>query len=475
MPLLAAFNPNAEKRVTWLELFFDLIFALALAMSAKPLEHIGDFSKGSYLALGEFVLIFIFLIMFWYKHMVLMNRFDHSSFLFIIITLFIGFLVVAFTEFLRIWKIQPQLGSFLATITIFLAYICISGLYFLSSLNKAAEKSGERTWARVSSKHMLFESIAFLLALLVTPNLRPYWFIVVFLYFNRGPFETYFNPQKKSTLHPALVNKPPENASHKSERIGLFALLIYGLILILAATPLLNISSAESVEGILDPLLIFGTIFLFIAVIWFIHFKQIELTRPKTRQYTVITFVHLGLLVVSVHFVRIMLEHPSDFTASVFSFVTGLLFTIMAVSYWNVKTMAGLPPTDKMLNAFKQWAYILYTSAGAFFASIIFGSPVREIIWKAVFGFILIVMFFDRRLYLYYTQSQAAKKVIKFMDNQTSLGLTFIVLGIITFFVLTALMGKAIGSAWTIIWLAPIIIGIFIFLNHWLHTRIKPN
>ena len=36
-----------RKKVSWLELFFDLIFALALAMSAKPLEHISDFSWAS--------------------------------------------------------------------------------------------------------------------------------------------------------------------------------------------------------------------------------------------------------------------------------------------------------------------------------------------------------------------------------------------------------------------------------------------
>ena len=81
MSKVAARPDLYKKKVTWLELFFDLIFALALAMSAKPLEHISDFSWTSFLGLAEFLLIFFFLIMFWYRHMVLMNRFDHTSFL----------------------------------------------------------------------------------------------------------------------------------------------------------------------------------------------------------------------------------------------------------------------------------------------------------------------------------------------------------------------------------------------------------
>jgi len=263
MPFAPPVNPNAPKKVTWLELFFDIIFALGLAMAAKSLEHVSDMSSSSFLALGEFVLIFIFLIMFWYRHMLLINRFAYSSFLLSLMTLFIGFLVIGFTQFIRMWRIEAGLGSFLATITIFLGMLSLAGLYFLASVKIREGGTNEKVWARAVAKHATLESFAYLGALLVTPGIRPFWFIVVFLYFNRYPFEVYINPKKVSTLPPALTTLPPENVPHKGERLGLFSLLVYGLVIILAATPLLEIASFSSVDDILNPVLTFGQIFFF--------------------------------------------------------------------------------------------------------------------------------------------------------------------------------------------------------------------
>ena len=131
----AAENPSLDvKKVTWLELFFDVIFALALAMSAKPLEGMGESSTNIFSAFAQFILVYLFLIIFWYKHMVLINRFKRSSFLSEVITLFVGFLVIIFTQFIRIWTVNAKLGSYLATIAIFLIAISIAFLYFLFSL-----------------------------------------------------------------------------------------------------------------------------------------------------------------------------------------------------------------------------------------------------------------------------------------------------------------------------------------------------
>lgn len=476
MPVLPPSNP-LQKKVTWLELFFDLIFALALAMSAKPLEHVTDFSGASWLAIGEFTLLFIFLMMFWYRHMVLVNRFEHSSFLFTLLTLLIGFFVIAFTQFIRIWKIDAVLGGFLATITLFLLMLSLAGLYFISSLRigTGGEAAGEKTWARAHAKHMLFEAAAYLLGILFVPWMRPYWFIIVWLYFNRYPFETWLNPKKQSTLDPALINVPPIKAPHMAERIGLFALLVYGLVMVLAATPILNLETINSVEGVLSPIVNFGTVFFFIMIIWYLHYRMVEIAQPKTNQFTVMTFVILGLLVATTHFIRIMLEFPSDFVGTMFAIFSGLMISVIAVSYWNVKTMAGVPPTDQLQVAFRQWAMILYAAAGGFFASTLFQTPVREIIWKVITLIIFLVLLFDRRLTLYYSKSMDAKKFKKFLDNQTVTGITLVVLGIIVFFVVTAMMQKSIASWWLVAWIVPLFVGIVVLLNHWLHTRIRPN
>ena len=54
-PSKAAARPDVYvKKVTWLELFFDVLFALALAMSAKPLESITGFSGDTFCKVLEF-------------------------------------------------------------------------------------------------------------------------------------------------------------------------------------------------------------------------------------------------------------------------------------------------------------------------------------------------------------------------------------------------------------------------------------
>jgi len=472
MPVLPPTNPNIKK-VTWLELFFDLIFALALAMASKPLEHVSDFSGSSFLSLGQFILVFMFLIMFWYRHMVLVNRFEHSSFFFAVLTLFIGFLIIAFTQFLTIWRLQPDLGSFLATLTISLATISVAALYYLSSFGIGSELASEKTWAKISARHMLWEALGYLAALIITPGLRPYAFIIVFLYFHRYPFETYINPKKVSTLHPALVNLPPEKADHKTERIGLFALLVYGLVIVLAATPLLQINS-RSVAGILDPILNFGMVFFFISIIWYLQYRLIEIAKPKFNQFTVLTFIGLGLLVATTQFIRLMLEQPSNIGSILFAVSAGLLITTIAISFWNVKLMGGIA-TDTTLAAFTQWSYLLFAVATAFFVSTFFQSPVRETIWKFAIIPLVIVLLFDRRLNLYYSKSQDAKKIIRFFDNQTVAGITFLIIGGITFFIVNVLLRKSIASLWIMTWFVPAVVGLFILLNHWMHTRIKKN
>jgi len=473
-PSKMAAQPNIyKKKVTWLELFFDLIFALALDMSAQPLEHIRDFSWTALKELALFVFIFVFLIMFWYRHMVLMNRFDHTSFLTTLITMFIGFTVIAFTQFIRIWRIDAASGSFLATIAMSLSVFSIAVLYFIFSKRIVHGGENEKKWAAASAKHMFLESLFYFIVLVLTPALRPFGLMIVFIYFNRYPFETYINPKKKTTLPPELVNLPPEQAAHKTERIGLFSLLIFGLVIILASGPMLEIDHFSSIDEILGPMITFGKILLLISIIWYIYYRLFEVAEPKGNQFTVITFISLALLVATTNFIRIMLANPSDFAEIIFSISAGLLFTSIAIAFWNVKMMMGQNLNENILVAFKQWAFMLYAAAAAFFVSTLFSSAVRERIWEGILIVIFIIVLIDRRLRVSYYMGTRETKITKFLDNQTATGFTVIVLGLIIFFVITALLSKPIASPWALVWAVPILIGLFVLLNHWLHTRIK--
>ena len=68
-PVLAGQSP--DRKVTWLELFFDLVFAAAVAQVASPLR--ADYSLEG---LGRFALLFIMIWWAWTGHAVFSTRFD---------------------------------------------------------------------------------------------------------------------------------------------------------------------------------------------------------------------------------------------------------------------------------------------------------------------------------------------------------------------------------------------------------------
>ncbi|MBR9691734.1 hypothetical protein GOV06_03015 [Candidatus Woesearchaeota archaeon] len=472
----AAANPSLDvKKVTWLELFFDLIFALALAMSAKPLESIGEGTAKPWLAFAQFILIFVFLIIFWYRHMALINRFKRSSFLTEVVTLFIGFLVIVFTQFIRIWGANPSIGSYLATITIFLISLSTACLYFMFSFRFMDGGENEKKWARASAKNMTWESVGYFTALIATPAIRPFWFVAVFIYFNRYAFLTWINPKAKPNLPPELQNVPPENVPHKTERLGLFSLLVYGLIIALAASPLMEID-VSSAEGILDPISTFGQLLFFIGIIWYIHYRLYDVSQPKGHQFTTMNFITLALLVADTQFIRILLTKPSTFISITFAVCTGLLLSLLGTIYFNIERMTGIPPSEDIKVALKRWAYLLYIFATAFFASIVFYKQpqIMTLIWRTVLGVTFIGLLIDRGLSSSFYMGSRLMKNRKYLDSQTLSGFSLIVIGLITFFVITVLLSKPLASLWIIIWIAPIVIGFFLLLNHWLFKRIKP-
>jgi hypothetical protein len=391
-----------------------------------------------------------------------------------VITLFIGFLVIVFTQFIRIWTVNAAVGSYLATIAIFLISLSTACLYFLSGLKITDGGENEKKWARASAKHMLFESLGYLTALIATPAIRPIWFIAVFIYFNRYPFMMWINPKAKPSLPPELQNIPIENVPHKSERMGLFSLLVYGLIISLAAAPLMDID-LSSADGILSPIMFFGKLIFFIGIIWYIHYRLYELAQPKGNQFTTMTFVTLALLVASTQFLRIFLVNPANFTAILFTVSAALLLAMLGTIYWNIPTMTGIAPSDPLKNAFRRWAYFLYSFSTVFFISIFFTQAIRNLIWQGVLIIIFIGLLVDRGLNVNFYMGSRALKTRKYLDFQTSSGLSIIVIGIIIFFVTTVLLGKELASWWILVWVIPVAIGFFMILNHWLFKRIRAN
>ena len=73
---LKYFDPH--RRATWLELFFDLIFVVALSDASEMLNetHDGHIAPDQFL---HFVLVFLPLWWIWAGHTIYANRFDTDS------------------------------------------------------------------------------------------------------------------------------------------------------------------------------------------------------------------------------------------------------------------------------------------------------------------------------------------------------------------------------------------------------------
>ncbi|MGH9203406.1 MAG: low temperature requirement protein A, partial [Vicinamibacterales bacterium] len=69
--LRSAGGAEAGRRVTWLELFFDLVFAAAVSQVAAPLTD--DYSAA---ALARFAFLFLLIWWAWLGHTVFSTRFD---------------------------------------------------------------------------------------------------------------------------------------------------------------------------------------------------------------------------------------------------------------------------------------------------------------------------------------------------------------------------------------------------------------
>src|SRR5512147_1056948 len=73
-PRLWASDPHHHRRVTWIELFFDLIFVACVAQVGEPLAE--DYSPA-----GLFRYAFLFLLIWWAwsGHTAYNTRFDHDD------------------------------------------------------------------------------------------------------------------------------------------------------------------------------------------------------------------------------------------------------------------------------------------------------------------------------------------------------------------------------------------------------------
>ena len=121
---------DTHRRATWLELFFDLIFVVALRDAGEILSetHDGHIAPQQFL---HFVLVFLPLWWIWVGHTIYANRFDTDSRQHRLSTLLIMFLLIVISAQISAGTQDPY-DYALAVAGYCGARLIIAGMYFVS-------------------------------------------------------------------------------------------------------------------------------------------------------------------------------------------------------------------------------------------------------------------------------------------------------------------------------------------------------
>nr|WP_269800071.1 low temperature requirement protein A [Janthinobacterium sp. 67] len=216
------FEPN--RRATWLELFFDLIFVVAIGDVTHILNHTHEGHLAP-LQFWQYVLAFIPLWWIWVSHTMYANRFDADDRKHRLATLFIMFLVIIISGLID----QRFLASFDAIIV---CYACskyiIAIMYFVSKHRhkESAQLTTAVGWVSLAGATISLASILF-------PPPQRYVVLYLGILFDLVAF-VFFLPRRLQGI--------PVHTEHLIERVGLLTLILLGESVISLSTGLANIS-----------------------------------------------------------------------------------------------------------------------------------------------------------------------------------------------------------------------------------------
>jgi low temperature requirement protein LtrA len=193
------------RRVTWLELFFDLVFAAAVAQVASPLHE--DYSAAGLL---RFAILFVLIWWAWTGHAVFSTRFGSDDRVQRALTLLQVFAVAVMAANARDALDSRSSAGFAA------AYAVLR-LILVAQYGRARVVPGART---LSTWYFTGHGVAACMWLLssVTPTPQRYWLWAVAFAVDLGTPLTALRHN---------VSLPPD-AAHLPERFGLFTLILIG-------------------------------------------------------------------------------------------------------------------------------------------------------------------------------------------------------------------------------------------------------
>jgi low temperature requirement protein LtrA len=270
-------DPN--RRATWLECFFDLIFAVAIG----DVTHILSETHAGHLAPGEFwkfVLIFIPLWWIWASHTMYSNRFDTDDRRHRLSTLLMMFLLII---------ISGSIGQrFLANYDVII--VCYFGTKFILSTMYFMSKHRHKESAALTSAMgyvVIVGATISLASMLFEPPQR---YVVFYLGVVFDLVAIGFLRRRLAAI--------PVHTEHLIERVGLLTIILLGESVISLSHGLADIAWN------VDRLVAAATGFALISSLWWVYFDSIHLlTEQKlTTGHNVLyshLFVFLGLSILA--------------------------------------------------------------------------------------------------------------------------------------------------------------------------------
>ncbi len=299
----------AEKKVTWLELFYDLLFVAAVSKASHVLLHVEDGSiPVEYLL--KFVLIFVPIWWAWVGQTLFVNRFGQdiiSHRIFLILQLFFVLIMTASLSVDFDQYYIPFLVGYvgLRAMTA-IQYFTVYKIEEEASRKITARYLGSRFWIGlvISSSSLFFDS----------------WIRYVVLY--AGITVDILLP----LIGRKYLVKSPINTHHLLERFSLFTLILLGEAVISILTVLQ--SSYWKWQSIL-----FASItFLLIIAMWWQYFDNVEKKVNKTIEtagQTIIyghLFIYLSMCMIAASIQLLFLEQLNYLFMLSFIFGSVLLY-----------------------------------------------------------------------------------------------------------------------------------------------------
>ncbi|PAF39890.1 low temperature requirement protein A [Terribacillus saccharophilus] len=263
-----------EKKVTWLELFYDLLFVASVAVATHVLIHVED-GQIHIEYLLKFVLIFVPIWWAWVGQTMFVNRFGQDLFhqrLFLILQMFFSLVMTS----------SLSVDFDLYYISFLIGYIGLRAVTAIQYLVvQRIEKGARKEAALFLGKYLWLGIIVSLLSLIFDSWAR---YIVLYL----GIFIDIVIP----ILGRKYLMKVPPNTAHLLERFGLFTIILFGESLVS------TLAIIQPTKGDWSSIGFSIMSFLLIIAMWWQYFDNVEKKVDKSIQSAgqAIIYGHLFIL-----------------------------------------------------------------------------------------------------------------------------------------------------------------------------------